>query len=52
LPLLPLLPATPIEPTSADKSEDKNIKKPIEVEKKDIGSLSPLPPPPIRFISV
>ena len=43
----------PIEPISADKvnkGEDKNIKEPIEVEDKDIGSLSPLPP--ARFISV
>ena len=45
--------ATPLEPISIDKvnkGEDKNIKEPIEVEDKDIGSLSPLPP--IRFISI
>ena len=46
-------PAMPAEPISADevnKGEDKNIKEPIKVEDKDIGSPSPLPP--IRFISV
>jgi hypothetical protein len=36
--------------TSADKGEDKNIKEPIEVEDKDVGS--PSPPPPIRFTSI
>jgi len=46
-------PATPAEPISADKvnkGEDKNIEEPVEVEDEDIGS--PLPLPPIRFISV
>ena len=53
LSLLPLLLATPLEPISIDKvnkGEDKNINKPIEVEDKDIGLLSPLLP--ISFISV
>ena len=52
LPLL-LSPATPLEPISADKvnkGEDKNVNKPIEVEDKNIGLLSPLPP--VSFISV
>ena len=49
----PASPVMPVEPISADevnKGEDKNIKEPIEVEDKDIGSPSPLPP--ARFISV
>ena len=47
--LLPLL-AIPAEPTSADESEDENIKKPIKVEDKDIGL--PSLPPPTRFTSI
>jgi len=50
--LLLLLPVTPAEPTSADKGEDKNIKEPIEVGDKGIGSLLLPLPPPIYFISV
>ena len=49
----PPSPATPLEPISADKvdkGEDKNIDEPVEVEDKDIGSPSPLPP--VSFISV
>ena len=48
-PLLLLL-AIPAEPTSADKSKDKNIKEPIKVEDEDIGLL--LPPPLVYFTSV
>ena len=53
----PPSPATPVEPISIDKvnkSEDKNIKEPVEVEDKDIGLplLLPSPPPPARFSSV
>jgi len=39
-----------MEPISVDKGEDKNIKELIEVEDKDIGLPSLLPP--MRFISV
>ena len=52
--LLPLL-ATPAKPMSVDEvneDKDKNIKEPIKVENKNIGSSPPLPPPPTRFISV
>ena len=44
------MPAEPISIDKSDKGEDKNIKEPVEVEDKDIGSPSPLPP--VRFISV
>ena len=57
LSLSPPSPATPVEPISIDKvnkSKDKNIEEPVEVEDEDIGSLLPPPPPPLlaRFISV
>ena len=53
--LLSLLPSlgTPIEPISigkGNKGKDKNIKEPINIGDKDIGSL--LLPPPTRFTSV
>ena len=48
--LLPLSLITPAEPIFADKGKDKNIKKPIEVEDKNIGLL--LLPLPVHFISV
>ena len=50
---MPPSPAIPIEPISIDKvnkSKDKNIKEPIEVEDEDIGLLPPLPL--ARFISI
>jgi len=46
-------PSTPAEPISVDKvnkGEDKNIKKPVEVEDKDVGL--PLLPPLARFTSI
>ena len=53
--LSPLLamPAKPIFINKVNKDKNKNIKKPIKVEYKDIGLLLLLPPPPpIYFISV
>ena len=43
---------TPTSTDKVNKDEDKNIKKPIKVENKDIGLLLLLPPPLIRFSSV
>ena len=49
-PASPAMPAELISTDEVNKGEDKNIKEPIEVEDEDIGS--PLPLPPIHFISV